>query len=323
MPVPTLTDPKFRIACESEANVLITGPTGSGKTLLARRIHQQSCRRDRPFIVVNLAALHEGTLESELFGHEKGAFTGAEQRRIGRLEAAHGGTVFLDEIGELTPRFQARLLEFLQSRTVSPVGSGREIRLDVRVITATHRDLAAAVRKGEFREDLLHRIRVVPIHLRSLREQADDFNEIVHECLVDISATADRRVLRISEEVADRLEAYHWPGNFRELRNVLEYSVLSSNGQEIRLSDLPDWMSTAELPVLDQGLIDSSLGVAEVPLSLDFQGTLSLFEREYLKRALNRYRGRINQTARKIGMNKTTLLRRVRAYGLTTNRVIS
>jgi DNA-binding NtrC family response regulator len=309
------TKKSLKIACRSEATVLITGPTGSGKTCLARRIHDESARRGKPFITVNLASLHEGTIESELFGHERGAFTGADSRRVGRLELANGGTVFLDEVGELSLRLQARLLEFLQSRTITPVGGNRESRLDVRVIAATHRNLSRAVEKGEFREDLFHRLRVISIGLKSLAERHEEFGELVHACLADACASAGRSVHRISGEVANRFESYRWPGNLRELRNVLEYAVLASDGPEILPSDLPDWFGALHDPAM---MTDARLlGVAEIALTMNYQESLSKFERAYLEHALGRFRGRVNQTARNIGINKTTLIRRMRAYGLS------
>lgn len=303
-----------QIAARGAANVLITGPTGSGKSHLARQIHEQSARRSKPFVVVNLATLHEGTFESELFGHERGAFTGADQRRVGRLELAHGGTVFLDEVGELPPRLQARLLEFLQSRTITPVGSNREIKLDVRVIAATHKDLARSVRNGEFRADLFHRLRVIGFRLKSLAERAEEFDEILHSTLEELCLSVGRSVLRISADVADRLESYDWPGNLRELRNVLEYAVLASDGPEMTLQDLPAWFSGDEL--VEPSLIQHGEGFPPAILALDYQGAIATFEREYLKQHLARNRGRINRTARAIQINKTTLLRRIRAYGL-------
>jgi DNA-binding NtrC family response regulator len=302
------------VACGSDCTVLITGPTGSGKSRLARLIHESSRRAAKPFVTVNLATLHEGTLESELFGHERGAFTGADQRRLGRLEAANGGTVFLDEVGELTPRLQARLLEFLQSRTISPVGGNRELRLDVRVIAATHRKLRKCVADGTFREDLFHRLRVATIELLPLRARAEEFDALLHVCLSEACEAAGKPVLRLAEDAALKLEAHGWPGNLRELRNVLEYAVLACDGTEIRATDLPPWFG--EEDAAEPSVAPGVLGVAEVSLGLDFERTLADFEREYLRRALHRFRGRVNLTARRIGMNKTTLIRRMRAYDL-------
>jgi DNA-binding NtrC family response regulator len=314
------------MAAQSDAAVLLSGPTGSGKTSLARMIHDGSARAGKPFVHVNLATLHEGTLESELFGHERGAFTGADNRRVGRLEAAQGGTVFLDEIGELSPRLQARLLEFLQSKVIIPVGSNRELRLNVRVIVATHRDLDAAVASGAFREDLFHRLRVLQIHLKSLIDRADEFDQLVHDCLDSVCRTHNCKVLRISEDVARMLEAYKWPGNFRELHNVLEFAVIACEDQEIRRCDLPVWfceklekrVSSFESFIPVSPVVPSALlGVAELELSMNYQTAIANFEKTYLQRALNRFGGRVNYTARRIGMNKTTLLRRIRSHGLT------
>jgi DNA-binding NtrC family response regulator len=307
----------FNIASNSESTVLITGETGTGKTFLAKQIHDRSKRKGKPFVTVNLASLHEGTLESELFGHERGAFTGAEQKRVGRLELAQGGTVFLDEVGELSPRLQARLLEFLQNRKIAPVGSARDLRLDVRVIAATHRNLAEAVTRGQFREDLFHRLRVVAIPLKSLRERQGEFDSILHFCLKELCEQSGKSILKLSPAVAEHLEAYHWPGNVRELRNVLEYAVLASEDGEIQIKNLPAWLLLDQQSLIVPTSNDfPTLGTFEVPLTLDYRGTFERFEKEYLQRALSRNGGRVNRTARQIGINKTTLIRRIRAYRL-------
>ena len=309
-------DQMTEIASRSEATVLIRGATGSGKTRLAYQIHKNSSRANKPWVSVNMASLHEGTLEAELFGHEKGAFTGADQRRVGRLESAHGGTVFLDEIGDLTPRLQARLLEFLQSRVVTPMGGNREIRLDVRVIAATHRDLEKGVAAGTFREDLFYRLRVIEINLKSIAERSEEFSEIVHTCLDEVSRPMKKRMLKISEGVAELLEAYSWPGNFRELRNVLEYALLSSSDSDsIRVEHLPSWF-------LKKQNLNSNEWVLEVPFErlisvMDHPSAIRWFEKNYLQSSLGQNRWRINHTARRIKMNKTTLIRRMRAYSLT------
>jgi len=306
------------LASRGGATVLITGPTGSGKTCLARSIHGQSTRRGKPFVTVNLASLHEGTFESELFGHERGAFTGADYRRVGKLEAAQGGTVFLDEVGELSPRLQARLLEFLQSRTISPLGSNREIRLDVRVIAATNKNLAASVAKGEFREDLFHRLRVISIELRSLNERGEEFGDLVHSVLSDVCAASGKSILRLSRSVAERLEHYTWPGNLRELRNVLEFAVLAADETTIEESHLPAWFGEDSIARLRCAENDLSERMIQSFVGLDYALAIERFERLYLESALEKRLWRINRTAREIGLNKTTLLRRMKAYGLSS-----
>ena len=231
----------------------------------------------------------------------------ADQRRVGRLEAAHGGTVFLDEVAELSPRLQARLLEFLQSRTIAPVGSNREIKLDVRVVAATNRDLQSMIAKNDFREDLFHRLRVISIDLKSLNERWDEFDELVHVCLAEVCASYGKSVFRISEEVADLLEKHSWPGNLRELRNVLEFAVLASDCGEIRLEHLPQWFLTEfdgqRKESVDAALVDSVRRFA----GLDYSSAIAVFEKNYLESALSRYRGRVNHTARQIGLNKNDI----------------
>ncbi|MDR3605744.1 MAG: sigma-54 dependent transcriptional regulator [Oligoflexia bacterium] len=303
------------VAIRGQANVLIAGPTGSGKSHLARKIHDGGNRAAKPFVSVNLATLHDGTFESELFGHEKGAFTGADSRRVGRLEMAQGGTVFLDEVGELPLRLQARLLEFLQSRTIVPVGGNREIRLDVRVIAATNRDLGALVARGLFREDLFHRLRVVALALPSLSQRWKEFDAIIHDCLAAVLRSSGKRVLGITSEVAKRFELHSWPGNFRELNNVLEYAVTACESDEITVADLPDWFET---PVFSEQVADAvyEFELSEQFAQMDYLSAMARFEKGYLNHRLDENLGRVNKTARNIGLHKTTLIRRMRLYGL-------
>jgi DNA-binding NtrC family response regulator len=313
--------PELRVACASDSHVLLRGATGTGKSRLAIEIHAAGPRRDRPFVAINLAALHEGTLESELFGHERGAFTGAERARVGHLALAEGGTVFLDEIGELSLKLQARLLEFLQSRKITPVGGNQARALNVRVISATHQDLEAKVARGEFREDLFHRLRVVTLRLPSLRERPESLDRAVHSVLSELTRENRKPLLRISEEVADLFERHPLPGNFRELRNALEFAIHACRSDTLQLEDLPRWFrDSCELPsLLPSEASRKSLGaiaVAEVPLTLNFDESLARFEAMYLAYVLERFKGRINLTAREIGLSKTTLIRRIRTHQL-------
>lgn len=313
---------ELRAAYESEAPVLITGETGTGKSSLAEWIHRQGARGARPFVAINLATLHEGTLESELFGHERGSFTGADHKRVGKLESAQGGTVFLDEIAELHPRLQGKLLEFLQNKTIVPIGSNREVKLDVRIISATHKDLDEHVKQKKFREDLFYRIRMINLSLRALRELNENFGEIVQDCISEFSAKHSKRILRISREFACALESHDWPGNFRELRNALEYTIIVDNDGVLDLDDLPRWFNQArERRVESWTEAEARYGTAQIPLSTSFHETVARFERAYLKKALEMNRGRVNQTARTIGLSKATLIRRIKDFRLREEAV--
>ncbi len=348
--VPEYCQKLFEMACQSDCLTLISGETGTGKTSLARLIHAQSARHRHPFLAINLATLHEGVLESELFGHERGAFTGASVRRVGKLELAEGGSVLLDEIGELPLRLQARLLDFLQNQTISPVGSNREIKLNVRVFAATHKDLEKAMSLGEFRKDLFYRLRVIHLPLRSLKQgSAEDFLQTFERLWQQVVQTVGKPGRRVFSPAAWAcLQAYDWPGNLRELKNVMEFVVLASQTPEVQLQDLPDWLRSYEGAYvgnykgsLEQGLpgaapeggslpspeepkeapqlaaqAASALGRLELTLDLNYQKTLESLEREFLRRAFEHCGGQMSRTASEIGMNKTTFLRRMRDYGL-------
>jgi len=226
---------------QTDATVLILGETGTGKELVARAIHKRSRRASGAFIRVNCAAIPPSLVASELFGHEKGAFTGAVQRRLGRFEAADGGTIFLDEIGELPPEAQVSLLRVLQEREIERVGSSHPIAVDVRVLAATNRDLEAAVERGTFREDLFYRLNVFPIRLPSLRERAEDIPILV-EYLVDRFAKQTGKTIRnIEKQTLQRLTAYDWPGNVRELQNVIERAVVLSEGETFVIDE--SWLA--------------------------------------------------------------------------------
>lgn len=298
----------IKIASKVNSHILITGATGTGKSTLAKKIHLESSRAKEKFVTINLATLHEGTLESELFGHERGAFTSADTKRIGRLELAQNGTVFLDEIGELPLRYQTKLLEFLQTKVITPVGGRTELTLNVRIIAATQKNLETEVRAGRFREDLFHRLRVIHIETKSVWERRDEFDKIVHDCLSDLAQVTGRRVLKLSEDLASALENHSWPGNIRELKNVLEYALIVSGDEELLSSHhLPSWFNRDQSSQMAQPV----LGVAEIPMSLDYSKTLQDFEKYYVQAALRKNQGRVNATARLLGLNKTTFLRKL------------
>src|SRR6185436_1174478 len=216
----------IRHVAATDCSILITGETGTGKELFARTAHRASPRRNRPFIPVNCAAIPENLLETELFGHVKGAFTGATTARAGRFMAAHEGTIFLDEIGDLPLAAQAKLLRVLEERVVSPVGSDSDTIVDVRIVAATHRDLAAMVEQGKFRADLYFRLAVVPIHLPALRDRSEDILTIAKLCIARAREKFGRNVEGIDATARSALSSYHWPGNVRELSHVIERSVL-------------------------------------------------------------------------------------------------
>src|ERR1700733_3936179 len=231
----------------SDATVLILGESGTGKDLLAQEIHERSTRRSRAFVAVNCAALPENLIESELFGYERGAFTGAAQQRKGKFELASGGTIFLDEIGDMNPATQAKVLRVLENRKIERLGGSQSIEVDVRVISATHRDLSAEINAGKFREDLYYRFRVVTLELPALREHREDIPALVEAFLAQFGARHSRQV-KMSRAALDRLCAYEWPGNVRELRNMVERSVVLCCSDEITVNDLPEEIREGNRP---------------------------------------------------------------------------
>jgi transcriptional regulator with GAF, ATPase, and Fis domain len=285
----------------SLATVLVTGESGSGKGLLAQAIHAHSPRRDGPFVVVNCGALPENLLESELFGHVRGAFTGAFRDRAGRFEAAEGGTVLLDEVGDLPLHLQVKLLRVLQERAFERVGDSRTLTADVRVIAATHRDLRAAVERGQFREDLLYRLRVFPIDLPPLRERREDVEPVARYLLGRVGARHARALL-FSPESLRAILAYPWPGNVRELENALEYAVTVARGQTLQPEDLPPEVVGAP-PVP---------GAAPIPLP----HVAADGERDRILARLEAAHWRIAQAAESLQMSRTTLWRKMRELGL-------
>jgi Nif-specific regulatory protein len=284
-----------------ETSVLVLGESGTGKELVARALHHQSARSAKPFVAINCAALTETLLESELFGHEKGAFTGAVAQKKGKLEVAEGGTVFLDEIGELAPALQAKLLRVVQQREFERVGGTRTLKLDVRLIAATNRDLNAEVRRGAFREDLYHRLNVVALHVPPLREHAEDIPALARHFLEQAAVRCRRRVSAIAPEAERYLTAYSWPGNVRELENAIERAVVLGESDVLLPEDLPETvLESASFP--------------EVPGAL--QSSVTESKRQSIMEAWRQSNGDHNQAAARLNIHPNSLRRLIRSLNL-------
>ena len=283
-------------AAPSRANVLITGESGVGKELVAKEIHQQSNRKDMPFIVVHLAAMSETLLESELFGYEKGAFTGAETSHKGHFERANGGTIFLDEIGEINQATQVKLLRVLQERKFERVGGEKDIDVDVRVVAATNKNLEEEVKKGNFREDLFYRLNVVRIQMPSLRERKDDIPLLMHAFLKEFAAENNKEIKGFDSKSKAAMLKYSWPGNIRELRNCVESAVVMCTENEIKMEDLP--------PVLQQSSNEKTI---QIPLGITLEEAETIIINENL--AYNN--GNKSKTAEILGIGRKTLHRKL------------
>ena len=297
---------QIRQIAPSDATVLIRGASGTGKELVARAIQGLSLRQDKPFVVLNCAALPEALIESELFGHEKGAFTDAQSRRIGRAEAANGGTLFLDEIGDLSIPVQVKLLRFLQERTFSRVGSNEILQSDVRFIAATSRDLEELMAKKLFREDLYYRLSVFPFALPRLAERADDIVLLAQQFLTKMSVKYEKIVSQISVPALNALKAYSWPGNVRELENCIERAVLTTRDDCIHSYNLPATVQTEEFS-------EDPFGGGNPSLTLDEQ--IAAFERRILEDALNRHGGNHSAAARELGLSPRMMSYRLARSG--------
>jgi DNA-binding NtrC family response regulator len=310
----------------TDVTVLIHGESGTGKELVARAIHEQSAhRRSGDFIAMNCAALPSELIESELFGHEKGAFTGAAGQRKGKFELADGGTVFLDEIGDMSLPTQAKLLRVLEERKVERLGGAHPIPVDVRVISATNRDLAAAVAAEKFRPDLYYRLRVVQINLAPLRERREDIALLAEHFLNVYATKYGLKCTTIGREAMSRLLGYHWPGNVRELRNAIERSAVLADGAELQVSDLPEEIRAKRVEVLRA---EGSTGVDDaetmsVPYLADFREARREFERAYLERCLIETGGNVTRAAERVGMHRQSLQQKLKDLGLTRRYVTS
>ncbi|MEN8183733.1 MAG: sigma-54 dependent transcriptional regulator [Myxococcota bacterium] len=290
---------------DTDSTVLVTGESGTGKELIARALHYNSRRADRMFVTVNCGAIPEELLESELFGHVRGAFTNAVSHREGRFSLAGGGTIFLDEIGDMSPSLQVKLLRVLQDRTFEPVGSSKTIRVDVRVVAATHQDLEAAIRDGRFREDLYYRLNVIPIEVPPLRERFEDVPLLVHHFLELHSREKDRKVDGVHPDAMVRLCSYDWPGNVRELENLMERLVVMRGEGSVELEDLPEAFQEAR-----SGGVSPSLRVP--PDGISFNEVVDRLETDLILQALEQTSWNKNQAARLLGLNRTTLLEKIK-----------
>ena len=282
----------IRQAAPTDATVLIQGPSGTGKELVARAIHNLSNRSKGPFVAVEFAAISPNLLESEMFGHEKGAFTGAVSRRIGRFEAANHGTIFLDEISEMPLELQVKLLRVLQEREFQRVGSNETVKCDIRIVAATNRDLAAYVKEGKFREDLYYRLNVIDMRLPALKERTGDVPLLVNRYLREFGGKS------VSPDAMRLLEAYQWPGNVRELRNAVEKMCVLSSSGEIGIDDVPDEMKR------------------DVPMTLSVSGTLEETEKAKILAVLEEVGGNRTKAAERLGISRRTIYRKLEEYGL-------
>jgi two-component system, NtrC family, response regulator AtoC len=290
----------------TDATVLITGESGTGKEVVAREIHNRSRRKDAPFVAINCAAVPEALLESELFGHAKGAFTDAKQSRQGLFAQAHGGTLFLDEIGEMAISMQPKVLRAIQERKIRPVGAEGEISVDVRLITATNRDLEEMVESKAFREDLYYRINVIHIPLPPLRARGGDVLLLAQHMLRQYAAVFDKKVMGLSPAAAERLVGYDWPGNVRELGNCLERAVALAHFEEIQVEDLPDKIRNRQTPR------STSITANELPELL----TLEEVERRHVLRVLEACHGNRTDAAKILGLDRKTLYRKLLRWGV-------
>lgn len=337
-----------------ETAVLIRGESGTGKELVAQALHFNSPRKDNRFVTINCSAIPETLIESEFFGHEKGAFTGADSRKIGKFQYADGGTLFLDEIGDISPGMQVKLLRALQEKRFTPVGSNREVEVNVRIVAATNRNLEEMIRKGEFREDLFYRLNVLPIHLPPLRERRNDIPVLADYFVEKFNQEYRKNLSGLSSQAMEMLLAHSWPGNIRELENVIEHAFVIETGGQISVESLPETLTGgkaggrsagAESPEEFETMVSESEADEEEESDslrpagasvtgtaagfmldskgftldinrLDFQANKEEFERRFLISALKAFKGRINQTALHANIPKKTLLRKLAKYGI-------
>jgi len=315
----------IRRVANTDCSILLTGETGSGKELFARAAHRASNRRAKPFIPVNCAALPETLIEAELFGHVKGAFTGAMTARAGRFLSAQGGTLFLDEIGDLPLSAQAKLLRVLEERVVCPVGADSDTAIDVRIVAATHRNLEQMVAEGKFRADLYFRLSVVPLHLPALRDRGDDFDIIVDLTLVRMCERTGRDLMTLEPSARAAIRSYSWPGNVRELAHKIERAALLARGTQICEGDLslPNSATRTARSAQPVAFVVTAEGSGPIPKigapilddsTLDLRSALEAVERKLIDRALSKANGNRTEAAALLGLNRTTLVEKLRKY---------
>ena len=296
----------------SDSTVLINGETGTGKGLAARAIHQQSARGEAAFVAINCGAIPENLLESELFGHVRGAFTGATANKVGKFDQAHGGTIFLDEIGDMSADLQVKILRVLEEGEFEPVGGNRTVRVDVRIIAATHRDLEARVGEGLFREDLYYRLYVIPLVLPPLRERGGDVALLAGHFLEEFNARSGGAITGFSDEALAALGRYGWPGNIRELRNLIERLVVLKQSGTVALDDLPIKLRehTATAP--------AHAGIALSDEGINLNSAVTEFEKALILQSLEKTKWVKNKAAKLLRLNRTTLVEKIKRYQLET-----
>jgi len=294
---------------DTDSTVLILGESGTGKELVAKSIHYQSLRRDKPFVPINCGAIPENLLESELFGHVKGAFTGAVSSRQGRFEVAKGGTVFLDEIGDMSPKLQVKILRVLQEREFDPVGSTKSKKADVRILAATHTDLEKAVREEKFREDLYYRLNVIPVHMPPLRERLEDLPVLIDHFIKKFNKEKGRALKGLSPEAMDVLTRYSWPGNIRELENLIERLVILKREGTVSAAGLPEKITAGNLP-------SGEYKVDLPPDGLSLKDAVDNFENKLIIQALSSTNWNKNMAAKLLRLKRTTLVEKIKKKGI-------
>ena len=305
--------------CKVETTVLIRGENGTGKELVARAIHFNSPRKSGLFVAVNCGAIPENLMESEFFGHEKGAFTGAIERKIGKFQLANNGTLFLDEIGELKPEMQVKLLRAIQEKKFNPVGSNREVKTNARIIAATNRNLEKMMETEEFREDLFYRLNVMPIFLPPLRDRPDDITVLANTFLQKFSKLHDKIISHIEPDCLDLMKKYRWPGNIRELENIIERAFIVESSKVMTKQSLPDQIlnEVQKIPAIPTTSNTLKIKNAESPTdTLDFEVYKEKVEKDFILSALKANKGKINQTVAQANIPKNTLLRKIRKYAI-------